>query len=137
MKFELESQILAVNSKFNEAQNRVAQLDKNLIQEQNLKEEYHKSYKKAQFDLSLAQQKTLDDAKKLDKKLDTSVTEIDRLRRELQSCVSESSNLREECHRLKNAIVNKDSQNESLQKLLEKEKERREAETTELRRLFT
>jgi len=50
-----------------------------------LKEDYHKSYKKAQFDLNLAQQKALDDAKKLERKLDTSVTEIDRLRRELQS----------------------------------------------------
>lgn len=46
------------------------------------------------------------------------------------------NSLKDECHRLRNTIVNKDSQNESLQKLLDKEKERRKAEAGELRRLL-
>ena len=46
------------------------------------------------------------------------------------------NSLKDECHRLRSTIVNKDSQNESLQKLLDKEKERREAESGELRRLL-
>ena len=41
-----------------------------------------------------------------------------------------------ETHRLKNTIVNKDSANETLKLLSGNEKERREAETGELRRLL-
>ena len=44
--------------------------------------------------------------------------------------------LKDENHRLKNTVVNKDSQNQQLEKFYEKEKERREAETGELRRML-
>ena len=53
---------------------------------------------------------------------------VDELQREI-------STLKDENHRLKNTVVNKDSQNQQLEKFYEKEKERREAETGELRRM--
>lgn len=44
--------------------------------------------------------------------------------------------LTDENHRLTNTVVNKDSQCIQLEKFYEKEKERREAETGELRRML-
>lgn len=54
----------------------------------------------------------------------------------LDSSLHEVATLRDENHRLKNTVVNKDSQNQQLEKFYEKEKERREAETGELRRML-
>ena len=51
--------------------------------------------------------------------------------------MQESKSLQEENHRLINTIVNKDSLNQTLQQLGDKEKDRREAETSELRRMLT
>jgi hypothetical protein len=56
---------------------------------------------------------------------------------QLDMNVGEINELKDENHRLRNTIVNKDSQNQSLQQFLDKEKERREAEVGELRRLVT
>ena len=54
----------------------------------------------------------------------------------LNDCSSEIAILKDKNHRLENTIVNKDSQNQQLEKFYEKEKERREAETGELRRML-
>ena len=51
--------------------------------------------------------------------------------------MQESKSIGDENSRLKNVVVNKDSQNETQQKLLERERERREAETNELRKLLS
>lgn len=48
----------------------------------------------------------------------------------------ELNTLKDENNKLKYAIVNKDSENSTLRSLLDKEKERRETETNELRKLF-
>jgi len=45
--------------------------------------------------------------------------------------------LKDENHRLKSTIVNKDSENQKLQAFLDKEKQTRETETTELRRMIS
>lgn len=58
------------------------------------------------------------------------------MKKDLASVQQECAVLKDENHRLKNTIVNKDSQNETLQQLGEKEKDRREAETAELRRML-
>lgn len=55
--------------------------------------------------------------------------ELDDANREIRSQA-------DEIYRLKNTVVNKDSQNQQLEKFYEKEKERREAETGELRRML-
>ena len=55
---------------------------------------------------------------------------------QLDSANSEIRGLTDENHRLKNTVVNKDSQNQQLEKFYEKEKERRETETGELRRML-
>jgi hypothetical protein len=47
-----------------------------------------------------------------------------------------NSQLKDENHRLKSTIVNKDSENGVLQAFLGKEKDRREAETNELRKML-
>lgn len=58
------------------------------------------------------------------------------MRKEILVISGESEKLKDENHRLRNTIVNKDSQNQSLQQFVDREKERREAETSELRRMF-
>ena len=45
--------------------------------------------------------------------------------------------LKDENQRLKNTIVNKDSSNQSLQQFVDREKERRELETNELRKMLS
>ena len=61
-----------------------------------------------------------------------------RLRQDdLNAAHAEISTLKDENHRLKSAVVNKDSENGSLEQFLEKEKERRVAETSELRRMLS
>ena len=54
----------------------------------------------------------------------------------LDDAQDEISRLKDENHRLKSTVVNKDSQNQQLEKFLELEKQRREAETGELRRML-
>jgi len=44
--------------------------------------------------------------------------------------------VKDENQRLKHTIVNKDSANQSLQQIVDREKERREIETNELRKMF-
>ena len=61
------------------------------------------------------------------------MTEIQRLQTELNAQSSEVDRLKDECYRLKNAIVNKDSELQRIEGSVDKEKERREAETGELR----
>lgn len=56
--------------------------------------------------------------------------------RQLEELNAEVSLLKDENHRLKNTVVNKDSQNQQLEKFFEMEKQRREAETGELRRML-
>ena len=63
--------------------------------------------------------------------------ELAKVRKDLDLAQKEARELRDESHRLKNTIVNKDSENLTLQSLGDKEKERREAETSELRRLLS
>lgn len=50
-KADLEKQILALSSKLKETESENFQLRERLGQEERLKEEYHKSFKRAQFDL--------------------------------------------------------------------------------------
>jgi len=55
---------------------------------------------------------------------------------QLETVQGECAQHKDETHRLKNTIVNKDSQNQVLQQFVDKEKDLREAETTELRKLL-
>ena len=55
---------------------------------------------------------------------------------ELDRARAEIIHLKDEVHRLTNTVSNKDNQNQMLQQAIDKEKDRREGETTELRRLF-
>ena len=55
----------------------------------------------------------------------------------LDDANSEIKSLKDENHRLKSAIVNKDSENQSLQLQVDKERERREAESGKLERMLT
>ena len=50
-KADLEKQILALSSKLKESESENFQLKERLTQEERLKEEYHRSFKRAQFDL--------------------------------------------------------------------------------------
>lgn len=45
--------------------------------------------------------------------------------------------MKDENNRLRSTVVNKDSQNQALQQFLDKERERRETETNELRRIVS
>ena len=55
----------------------------------------------------------------------------------LDDANSEIKSLKDENHRLKSAIVNKDSENQSLQLQVDKERERREAESGKLERMLS
>ena len=54
----------------------------------------------------------------------------------LDDANSEIKSLKDENHRLKSAIVNKDSENQSLQLQVDKERERREAESGKLEQML-
>ena len=57
MKAQLEKELLALSSKLREADSEVSTLKDRLNQELRLKEEYHMSYKRAQFDLDKVQER--------------------------------------------------------------------------------
>ena len=56
--------------------------------------------------------------------------------KELYASKAEIDQLKDETNRLREAIINKDNRNQILEMSVEKERERRQSETNELRRLF-
>lgn len=56
--------------------------------------------------------------------------------KELYAAKAEIDQLKDETNRLREAIINKDNRNQILEMSVEKERERRQSETNELRRLF-
>ena len=54
----------------------------------------------------------------------------------LDDANSEIKSLKDENHRLKSAIINKDSENQSLQLQVDKERERREVESGKLEQML-
>lgn len=59
------------------------------------------------------------------------------MNQEIKSLKTEFEKFKDENLRLKTTIVNKDSANNALQQFLDREKERREAETNELRKMLS
>lgn len=57
MKAQLEKELLALSSKLRESEAQNATLTDRLNQETRLKEEYHMSFKRAQFDLDKVQER--------------------------------------------------------------------------------
>ena len=100
-------------------------------------------FKRAQFDLEKMQERFQtertefrDKVASMESQHEARQDRLNNLSDQLDSANSEIRSLTDEIHRLKNTVVNKDSQNQQLEKFYEKEKERREAETSELRRML-
>ena len=94
------------------------------------------SFKRAQFDLEKVQERVQDERNSYRDKIEQLESGALIRQEKLESHQREIETLKDENHRLKNTVVNKDSQNQQLEKFYEKEKERREAETGELRRML-
>ena len=136
MKAQLEKELLALSSKLRESDAEVGTLKERLNQELRLKEEYHMSFKRAQYDLDKVQERVQNERTEFREKVGSLEDDREVKQNQLNSANGENRNLIDENHRLKNTVVNKDSQNQQLEKFYEKEKERREAETGELRRML-
>ena len=143
IKAQLEKELLALSSKLRESDGEVVTLKDRLNQELRLKEEYHMQFKRAQFDLEKMQERFQtertefrDKVASMESQHEARQDRLNNLGDQLDSANSEIRSLTDEIHRLKNTVVNKDSQNQQLEKFYEKEKERREAETSELRRML-
>ena len=100
-------------------------------------------FKRAQFDLEKMQERFQtertefrDKVASMESQHEARQDRLNNLSDQLDSANTEIRSLTDEIHRLKNTVVNKDSQNQQLEKFYEKEKERREAETSELRRML-
>lgn len=83
------------------------------------------------------QGRTQDERGSLQTRLQLLESDLRQRQDDLNAKHAEVNTLKDENHRLKSAVVNKDSENVSLQQFLEKEKERRVAETGELRRMLS
>ena len=94
------------------------------------------SFKRAQFDLDKVQERINEERTQYRDKVGALEDASEEKQIQLNRQNEEIRGLTDENHRLKNTIVNKDSQNQQLEKFYEKEKERREAETGELRRML-
>lgn len=109
MKAQLEKEILALSSKLRESDAENDVLKERLQQETRLKEEYHHSFKRAQFDLEKVQDRIQNERVEMRDKVDRLENDSYAKQGQLNDCNTEISQLKDENHRLKSTIVNKDS----------------------------
>ena len=113
-KASLEKQILTLSSKLKETESENFQLRERLGQEERLKEEYHKSFKRAQFDLDKIQERVQTDKSTLSDKVYKLEDKVVVKQNQLDASNQEIKDLKDENHSLRSTIVNKDSQNQGL-----------------------
>ena len=133
----MEKQIIQLSSKLKQFESEKQVLNERLKIEEGLKEEYHQSFRKAQSDLEKLQERTQTSKSSLQDRVYTLENLVNTKQDNLDDANNEIKSLKDENHRLKSAIVNKDSENQSLQLQVDKERERREAESGKLERMLT
>ena len=82
-----------------------------LQQEIRLKEEYHMSFKRAQFDLDKDKERVQTERLQFREKVDMLEHAAVEKQTKIEGQLREIETLKDENHRLKNTVVNKDSQN--------------------------
>jgi hypothetical protein len=108
---ELEKQILVLSSKLETSENLAEQLQERIEQEISFKDEYHKQFKRAHFDLEKVETRYNEEKANTRASLETLDKENQKLKKESAASLVEIEKLKDENHRLRNTIVNKDSQN--------------------------
>ena len=83
------------------------------------------SFKRAQFDLDKNNERILTERNQFRDKINNLEDSCESKQNQLNEANREIATLKDEGHRLKHTIVNKDSENQRIEKFLELEKERR------------